>query len=133
MSDYIDISLALDDLPIPKPIVKRRIARNTTLFPDWFAEKLYGNELLLILSAFAIALTLASWSYGIIFFFAFLVTWEIIYYIAVRGTKPYWFLEVRLAIIAASILGWLIGRELTGNDADKLDPLLGRPKKNNDS
>ena len=129
MSDYIDISLALDNLPIPQPIIKRHIAKNTTLFPDWFAEKLYGNELLLILSAFAISLTLASWSYGIIFFFVFLVTWEIIYYIAVRVTKPYWFLEVRLAIIAASILGWLIGRELTGKDADKLDPLLGRPKK----
>ena len=101
--------------------------KNTTMYPDSLTNWLYGNELTQILFAFTTALVFSAWSYGIIFFFIFLVVWEILYYISVKGTKPFWFLEVRIAIVAASVLGWLVGRELTNKDADRLDPLLGRP------
>lgn len=107
--------------------------KNETMFPDWICENLYGNELLLILFSFALSMVLAPWSWGIIFFFIFLVVWEIGMYLGTRGKPPFWFLEVRLAIVAASVLGWLVGRELTGKDADKLDPLLDRPPKDTDT
>ena len=106
--------------------------RNTTMYPDSVSEWLYGNELLQIVFAFTLALTLSPWSYGIVLFFIFLVVWEILYYVSVNGTKPYWFFEVRLAIVAASFLGWLVGRELTEKDADRIDSILGRPSNTED-
>ncbi len=115
--------------PPQKSVTLYGAVTNTTMYPDWLADWLYGNELLQIIFAFALAMTLASWSWGIIIFFIGLVVWEILYYVSVKGTKPYYFFEVRLAIVAASVLGWLVGRELTGKDADRLDPFLGRPAK----
>lgn len=126
MSDYVPAGLFDDFIVSPTRRPHQDDVKNNTLFPDWCARHLYGNELFLILFSFALSMVFAPWSYGIIIFFIFLVVWEIGYYIAVRGQPPYWFLEVRLAIVAASVLGWLVGRELTGKDADKLDPLLGR-------
>jgi len=130
MSDYIPHYALFDEDVVPRKYSNwSGPAENTTRLPDWLADWLYGNELLQILSAFALGIAFAPWSWGIVYFFIGIVIWEILYYVSVKGSKPFWFLEVRLAIVAASVLGWLIGRELTGKDADKLDPLLGRPPK----
>lgn len=60
----------------------------------------------------------ATWSWGILYLFSFLILWEIGYYIYCRcynGLDEY-DLMIRIGIVAGALMGFLIGRAITEND-----------------
>jgi hypothetical protein len=67
-----------------------------------------------ILTAFLIGVLTSPWSWGIVFFLLFLLAMELLTLYQLGINSPFWRIEVRLAVIVASVLGFLFGRALVG-------------------
>ncbi len=75
---------------------------------------------------FMIGILLSPWSAGVLFFLLFAVAAELYYYYRYRNTI-YWDHGIRLGLFCAGFLGWLMGREISGDH----EPMktLENPKK----
>lgn len=72
------------------------------------------TELVQLVVAFAFGVIFSPFSYGPLFFIIWLVLYEFAYAYYTNTECPYWRLFFRVALIMASILGWLIGRTVVG-------------------
>lgn len=72
------------------------------------------NDLVQLILAFTLGILLSPWSYGLLYFLLFLIAYEIVLVYMTEAQVPYWRIETRLGVIAASILGFIIGRVLVG-------------------
>ncbi len=71
-----------------------------------------STELNQIVFSFAIGLLFGPISWGLAYFIAFIIIYEIIVFYITSGLSPKWRFLARLGINAAAILGWIIGRWL---------------------
>lgn len=78
----------------------------------WFQNPAATNFFQLVMS-FIISFVVAPWSLSFIFFIIFTLIYELLYGYANQFQSPYWNPLTRLAIVAASIIGWIGGRLLT--------------------
>lgn len=69
-----------------------------------------------IIMSFAWGVLLSPWSSGLFFLFIFTIIYEILYYIFTQGDPRYYNTEVRAGVICASILGYIVGRTLSGDN-----------------
>jgi hypothetical protein len=88
------------------------------IFDTFFRNPNY-TEFAQLVSAFVLGLVFSPFSFGVIYFVAFIIVYEIAYAYFSRLERPYWRLEGRIGIEAAAIAGFIIGRILVGFD----DPL----------
>ena len=60
----------------------------------------------------------ATWSWGILYLILFLIIWEIGFYIYCYSFEKLdnYSLTIRIGIIAGAIMGFLLGRGITGTD-----------------
>ena len=72
------------------------------------------TQFMQIVVAFVAGIVFAPYSYGFIFLLIYLIAYEIVYLFFTRGCYPYWDSLFRVAVIAASIYGWIIGRTIVG-------------------
>lgn len=72
------------------------------------------TQLVQIIVSFAFGIIFAPYSYGFIYLVIYLFLYEVIYFIFTRGEYPYWTPLFRFATVAASLLGWIIGRVIVG-------------------
>ena len=84
-----------------------------------------NNEFTQLILALLLGIIFSPWSLGFLYFFIFLVIYEIICMILTSCQRPYWNLYFRISIISASLLGWIIGRTIFGYD----DPFYHKKKK----
>lgn len=76
-----------------------------------------GNtEMVQVISAFAIGVIFSPWNRALLLFITFLIVYEVIYLYTTSFNLPYWRLEGRVAIVMASIFGFIVGRTLVGFD-----------------
>ena len=81
-----------------------------------------ATEMYQVILAFTIGVLFSPWNNGLFLFILFLIAYELLYFYATGFQLPYWRLEGRVAIVMASILGFIIGRTVVGFDdpvADK--------------
>lgn len=64
--------------------------------------------------AFAISVVSAIFSFGFLYFLAFIIAYEVVYAYFSGGKAPFWTPTQRLGVIAASITGYIVGRSLVG-------------------
>jgi hypothetical protein len=67
-----------------------------------------------VLIAFCLGVIFSPFSYGFALFIFYLVVYELLYAIFTGVCYPYWAPLFRLAVVAASIYGWIIGRTVAG-------------------
>ena len=72
------------------------------------------TQLMQIIVAFALGVIFSPFSYGLIYLLIYLLIYEIIYLIFTQACYPYWGIVFRLAVVSASIYGWIIGRTIVG-------------------
>ena len=85
-----------------------------------------SDMLLRLFLAFGITLVFAPWSIGLTYFLLFLVFYEILFFWRYRRYP----IVERLGLVAASYLGWLVGRYLIEetSDEDVLEDLRERAR-----
>ena len=71
-----------------------------------------NSELNQIVIAFVWGLLFGSISWGLIWLIVFLIIYEIFIFYVTEGLAPYWGFLVRVAVIAATLIGWVLGRWL---------------------
>lgn len=67
-----------------------------------------------VLMAFATGILFAPWSYGLLYFLGFLIAYEVIAIYLSRMNPAYWCFRTRVAVLIASIVGFLTGRLIVG-------------------
>lgn len=78
-----------------------------------------------IVAAFTLGIIFSPWSWGLLYFLLFIIGYELVAIYMTAAEEPYWRFETRIGVIAASILGFVIGRIIDGFP----DPLQNMPKK----
>ena len=63
-----------------------------------------------VISALAFGVLLSPWAQGIFFLVIFIVIYEIFFYLFTHGNPRYYNVFVRVSVMMASILGYIIGR-----------------------
>lgn len=69
-----------------------------------------------VIMSLAWGVLLSPWSSGIFFLIAFIIVYELFYYIFTRGDPLYYNVFVRTGVICASIAGFIIGRTAAGDE-----------------
>jgi hypothetical protein len=73
-----------------------------------------NNDLAQLISSFCLGVLFSPWSWGLVYYIAFLLIYEILSAYYTWCQLPYWRLSTRLGVIAASLLGFILGRILVG-------------------
>lgn len=71
----------------------------------------------LIIGSLCLGILLSPLGVGVFYLALFLVVWEVIFFGYCIFRQIHWCPPVRATAILAYILGWLIGREITANNA----------------
>ena len=88
-----------------------------------------NNEFCQLVSALCLGILFSPWSWGFLYFIGFLLLYEVITAYFTWCQAPYWNMMTRLGVIAASLLGFILGRILVGYN----NPLVDRsPDKHDD-
>lgn len=82
---------------------------------DWFCNEKYTPMAQVIVSL-VWGILLSPWSSGLFFLIVFIIIYEIMYYLFTRGDPKYYDVFVRTAVICAAVLGYILGRTLSGDD-----------------
>jgi len=77
---------------------------------------LYEDPMYWLGAAFFSGFLFANWSWGILYLLVFLIFWEIGYYIWCNYNNSTYDIQIRIGIVAGTIMGFLIGRCITEND-----------------
>lgn len=86
----------------------------TSGYIDSYFRNCNYTELMQLIVSFSLGIIFSPFSYGFIYVILYLIIYEIFYAIFTRLQYPYWRLTFRIANVAASIYGWIIGRTLAG-------------------
>lgn len=69
-----------------------------------------------LVSAIVFGILLSPWSGGLFFLVAFIIVYELAFYVFTKGDPRYYDLETRPCIIAGSLFGYILGKTLTSTD-----------------
>ncbi len=84
------------------------------------AKDIYEDPMYWLGAAFFSGFLFASWSWGILYLLSFLIVYEIFYCIYCRyKNNKEWGLQIRIGIVAGTLMGFLIGRNITEDDDHK--------------
>lgn len=81
-------------------------------------NKFFQNEkntaMVQVITSFAFGILLSPWGSGLFFLIVYIIIYEILYYIFTKGDPIFYSVFVRTGVIYASILGFIVGRTLSG-------------------
>ena len=81
----------------------------------WFQNEKY-TPMAQVIVAFAFGALLSPWGSGLFFLLVFILIYELLYVIFTWANPRYWQPEIRGAAAMASILGWIVGRTVAGDE-----------------
>lgn len=81
----------------------------------WFCND-KNTPMAQVILAFAFGVLLSPWSSGLFFLTIFIIINEILFYVFTKGDPRYYNVFVRTGVIYASILGFILGRTLSGDE-----------------
>jgi hypothetical protein len=88
-------------------------------FAGWL-HRIFCNDkttpMFQVITAFAFGVILSPWSSGLFFLVIFIIIYEIFLYIFTHGDERYWDSFTRCGVICASLLGFIVGRTLSGDE-----------------
>lgn len=82
---------------------------------NWFCNP-KNTPMFQVIISLVFGILLSPWSSGLFFLVIFIIAYEILYYIFTKGNPLYYNVFVRTSVILASILGFIIGRTLSGDE-----------------
>ena len=85
------------------------------LLPYYFQSDKYSPVAQTIFS-FTIGVLISPWSSGLFFLIVFIIVYDILLYIFCHGHPRYYDVFTRAGVILGSILGWIIGRTISGDE-----------------
>ena len=88
------------------------------MWQNWILYNYPGAEVVIYLAVFVIGVILAPWSLGFIYFLLGLLVFEFLAAMTSKLQSP-WRLDIRIAIVGASFLGFVAGRAVL-NDSKPL-------------
>lgn len=86
-----------------------------TFLKKWFCNEKY-TPMAQVIIAFVWGVALSPWSSGIFILIWSIILYELAYYIFTHGDPHFYNLSIRPAVISASVLGYIIGRTLSGDE-----------------
>jgi hypothetical protein len=86
-----------------------------TVISDYFQNIDY-TPMMQVIVAFLWGVLLSPWSKGMIYLFASIVFYEILYYVFTHGNPLYYNVFTRAGCICSSVLGFIVGRTLSGDN-----------------
>ena len=82
---------------------------------SWACNEKY-TPLTQLVVAFVFGILLSPWSSGIFFLVVFIIIYEWLLYVFTHGNPQYWSSFTRCAVICGSVLGYIVGRTLSGDE-----------------
>ena len=89
------------------------MGNDKTFLNKWFQNE-KNTAMVQVISSFCFGILLSPWSSGLFFLVIYTILYEIIYYIFTKGDPFYYSVFVRTGVICSSILGFIVGRTLSG-------------------
>ena len=86
-----------------------------TILNDFFQNSNYTPMTEIVVS-FVWGILLSPWNRGLIFLVSSIIVFEIMTYLFTKGDPKYYNVFVRTGVICSSILGFIIGRTLSGDE-----------------
>jgi hypothetical protein len=87
-----------------------------------------NDPMALVLMSFLSGLLFSSSSNGIIFVLLFLIFWEFLYYGYLSVNSKRWDWQLRITILLAAVLGYLVGASTIHDNDDHLESCKKFPK-----
>ena len=87
-----------------------------------------NDPMALVLMSYISGLLFAGVSFGIVYVILFLLFWEMLYYGYLNVNGRRWDWQLRITIIAAAILGFLVGASTIHDNDDHLSSCKNFPK-----
>lgn len=87
--------------------------RDKRILNRWFQNE-KNTAMVQVLTSFCFGILLSPWSSGLFFLMIYIIIYEILYYIFTKGDPMFYSVFVRTGVIYASILGYIVGRTLSG-------------------
>lgn len=88
-------------------------------FASWL-HALFCNDkntpMFQVITSFTFGVILSPWSSGLFFLTIFIILYEIFFYIFTHGDQRYYDSFTRCGVICASLLGFIVGRTLSGDE-----------------
>lgn len=75
-----------------------------------------NNDFVQLIGAFCTGVLFSPWSWGLRWFVAFLIVYEVLAIYFTRCDSLYWKFSTRIGVVCASLLGFILGRILVGYD-----------------
>jgi hypothetical protein len=69
-----------------------------------------------LVSAMVFGILLSPWSGGLFFLVAFIIVYELAYYVFAKGDPRYYDVETRPCVIAGSLFGYILGKTLMSTE-----------------
>lgn len=89
-----------------------------------------NNDLAQLIASFCLGVLFSPWSWGLQWFIAFLIVYEILAIYFTRCDSLYWKANIRIGVVAASLLGFILGRILVGYNNPLVNQTLDQEKSN---
>lgn len=93
----------------------QNIKLDETVLQRWFCND-KNTPMVQIITSVVFGMFLAPWASGLFFLVVFIMIYEILVYLFTHGEPPYYNLFVRVAVICASIFGYILGRTISGDE-----------------
>lgn len=88
-------------------------------FASWI-NAIFCNDkntpMMQVITSFTFGVLLSPWSSGLFFLVVFIIIYEIFYYVFTKGDARYYDSFTRCGVICSSILGYIVGRTLSGDE-----------------
>lgn len=81
----------------------------------WFCNEKY-TPMAQVVVALVWGILLSPWSSGLFFLIVFIIIYEIMVYLFTRADPNYYDVFVRTTVICSTILGYILGRTLSGDE-----------------
>lgn len=79
-----------------------------------FIEKIrrnrFNTELFQYITSFTFGLAFGAVSFGLMWYFLFIMVYELFYAILTGGIYPFWSFRARVSVNLLGIIGWALGR-----------------------
>lgn len=92
---------------------------NKTTWINKCVQNENNSPMMQVIVSFVWGILLAPWSAGMIFLAASIILFEIFIYVFTKGNPKYYNTFVRTGVICSSVLGFIVGRTLSGDEVCK--------------
>lgn len=80
----------------------------------------YNTEMFQLITSFTLGVVFGAISLGLMWYFLFIIVYELGYAILTWGVYPFWSFRTRVTVNLLGVIGWVIGRWVYL----RLDPLM---------